>query len=334
VIGDQTLLFTQVNVQAQPRPQLPRSLRQSVWNKVDAAFAATLGLVLLLQGGLVAYLRSFEWPAPPQWEAQPDRIAHVIMHRPLPKLGPPKETQAPIRPTPATTKHAPAPSAQREVQRTSPPLDPQARRDDIAKRLAETGLVAILTAKRHEEGFVADLLQNGAVDRDQETAMRNVGSVQVATENTLPGLGTPAAGGVRVVIPSALRASGAIAIAQVGPTRGERHVESKVMPDPPITDRPGLAPGALAKQLRPYMSGVRACYERSLKNNVNLGGKLIIRLTLSGAGTVIGVEIDNQSIDDAALGACLKALALRWRFSPLPNGGAEVAFPLVFQAAN
>jgi hypothetical protein len=42
----------------------------------------------------------------------------------------------------------------------------------------------------------------------------------------------------------------------------------------------------LAREIRVRLGALRACYERSLKRHPDLGGKLLVRLTITPAGTV------------------------------------------------
>jgi TonB family protein len=81
------------------------------------------------------------------------------------------------------------------------------------------------------------------------------------------------------------------------------------------------------------MSAIKACYERALKRNPNLSGKVVVRWTITAAGTVNGVDIDQDTLGDSEVTNCIKGLVARWRF-PTPQGGSvEVSFPFVFQAS-
>jgi TonB family protein len=89
----------------------------------------------------------------------------------------------------------------------------------------------------------------------------------------------------------------------------------------------------VTKEVKSRLGAIKACYERALKRSPNLSGKVIIHWTITAAGTVSGVEVENDTMGDSEVASCIKALVARWRF-PAPSGGAvEVSFPFVFQAA-
>lgn len=74
---------------------------------------------------------------------------------------------------------------------------------------------------------------------------------------------------------------------------------------------------------------VRSCYERALKSNNLLQGRLNVRLTVGTGGRVSNVGIGG-SLRDPAVSQCVRALASRWSF-PSPTGGCvmvEVPFSL------
>ena len=76
------------------------------------------------------------------------------------------------------------------------------------------------------------------------------------------------------------------------------------------------------------------CYERALKRNPGLSGKISVRIEINTVGRVTTVGIESDSIGDPTVTACVKATMKRLRFPP-PEGGdiAEVIVPFVFQAA-
>ena len=96
-----------------------------------------------------------------------------------------------------------------------------------------------------------------------------------------------------------------------------------------------LKASAVSRVIRRGMRAIRTCYQRALKRNPKLSGKVAIRLTIAATGKVTSVEIEENSMGDAQVASCIRGYAKRWRFPP-PDGGetAEVAVPFNFQAAN
>jgi len=94
-----------------------------------------------------------------------------------------------------------------------------------------------------------------------------------------------------------------------------------------------LDPNMVAKEVRTRLGAIKACYERALKRNPNLSGKVVIHWTITQAGTVSGVDVEQDTLGDAEVASCIKSLIARWRF-PAPSGGSvDVSFPFVFQAS-
>jgi hypothetical protein len=85
--------------------------------------------------------------------------------------------------------------------------------------------------------------------------------------------------------------------------------------------------------VRTRLGAIKACYERALKRNPTLSGKVVIHWTITQAGTVSGVDVEQDTLGDAEVASCIKALVARWRF-PAPSGGSvDVSFPFVFQSS-
>ena len=129
-----------------------------------------------------------------------------------------------------------------------------------------------------------------------------------------------------------LRGGGSIAGGGTGTGAGERTVKAAIKTETPAVDGE-LDPNMVAKEVRSRLGAIKACYERALKRNPNLSGKVVIHWTITQAGTVSGVDVEQDTLGDAEVASCIKALIARWRF-PAPAGGSvDVSFPFVFQAS-
>jgi hypothetical protein len=92
-----------------------------------------------------------------------------------------------------------------------------------------------------------------------------------------------------------------------------------------------LDPSVVSREVRARIGAIRACYERALKRKPSLGGKLKMRWTITPAGKVSGVEVEEDVVGDAELAACIKGLIGRWRFLAPSGGSVEVVYPFLFQ---
>jgi hypothetical protein len=195
------------------------------------------------------------------------------------------------------------------------------------------GLIPMLTA-RGADGRAAlpDLLANGAVDRSLDEALRDVGDVKVASSDGLRGLPRRGSGSGKIGVPSELR--GSTRIVDAGPSGPvvERDVSSRLKVARPVVGGGHAGVASIAREIRSRRKAIAVCYERALKQKPTLAGKLAVRFSITAAGTVSAVDIDDDTLGAPEVGACVGALVLRWRFAPPAGAPVELSFPFLFQA--
>ena len=329
-IDELTVLFQSVTLPSLPRPCLPASLRGSVVGMLDRTFAAILVICFVAHVAFVLQLRRVDWPKAPEHLA--DDFRQVFVRQPL--LAPP-EVARPSSPAREATEPKVRPHG--EARPAKPTAQSaEARRDRLLRDVNKIGVLAVLTAKSAEvESAVADLLGNGGVERSQEDALAGVGGVGIASADLGLGIRLGTGNGKIMDVPGLANRGIGIAAADTG-KRDERHVPRINTGQAQIDgDSPGhLDAGQLTREVKSRLGALRACYERSLKRNPSLTGKLLLHLTITPAGTVSSVDLTSDSLDDSELATCVRSSALRWRF-PAPDGGSlEASFPFVFQSAS
>jgi hypothetical protein len=328
-VGDTTILFQRVRPPAaQARPQLPASVRRHVLADIDLPYVAIATLTFFLHVAVVVYLRQVDWPRKPTIDELPDRFVRELVRRPRPPA-PKVARPAPTPPAPARPKAAPRPVA--AAARPTTPVENEAERHArLEEQMRKMGLLGIILAHGDGTTSMPDLLKDGAPDQEIEKALSEVRGVTVADADTLR---LPRVGGdsVRVATPITLRREGAIA----EPTRTGPAVERGVKPDvrelPPSVEAGHVDAAAIAREIRARRKALAACYERALKQQPTLAGKLVVRFSLTPAGTVGAVDVDDDTLGAPGVSACVRAVVLHWRFPPLTEGPAELTFPFVFQ---
>jgi outer membrane biosynthesis protein TonB len=348
-LADMTILFQFVTPPPpQPRPQLPASVRGSALTGVDWFFTTIAALSFLLHLGLIIYLRSVDWPRKPDIEAVPDRFVQMVVKKKeeekKPEVKKADDTAKKDEPKKAEKKVAKeepakqAPKRELTEEEKAKLAEEKARADAerrarLAEQVKSTGLLKLLGAKAEGDGSIADVLGKGDVDRDQEKAFQGVGGVGVAQNNDqLRGIKSGGSGSGRVANVGGLRGGGSIASGGTGQAAVEKKVSGVVKSEAPAVDGE-LDPAMVAKEVRTRLGAIKACYERALKRNPNLSGKVVIHWTITQAGTVSGVDVEQDTLGDAEVASCIKSLVARWRF-PAPSGGSvEVSFPFVFQSS-
>jgi outer membrane biosynthesis protein TonB len=99
----------------------------------------------------------------------------------------------------------------------------------------------------------------------------------------------------------------------------------------PKTGRRSGAPGPLGtintKEVERFMNArfgqVKACYERRLKNNPLLEGKLDLQIGISSRGRVTSINVAENTLRDSEMVGCIKRTIRNWKF-PKPDGGRVV----------
>ena len=113
----------------------------------------------------------------------------------------------------------------------------------------------------------------------------------------------------------------------------------------PVTTRRGLPrsklpgperkPSALSNQqikstILKRIPQVRACYERELKKNSSLAGKVLATWTIRPDGSVESTRIKKNTTGSRALLPCISKAVSSWRF-PASKSSADVEYPFVFR---
>ncbi len=343
VIGDVTILFQFVlPPPVQARPQLPPSVRGSLTQNLDWMMVGIVAFSLFAHTGFVVYLRSVDWPRKPDIEEIPDRFVQMI----VPKK---EEKKVEQKVDPNANKQAEAKAEKKKggdggerSKKPSGPRDPEAearaaaeRRARLAKEVQSMGVLKILGA-RGEDGTIADLVKGGDAGGDADKVFAQVGGVGVAGAGSTGGLrsakgagGTGTAKGI-----GGLRASGPgeVDTGQKGAERAAT-LKGSVKDSAPVDIDGSLDPNVVANTIRSRKGAVIACYEKALKRNPNLAGKVVLRFTISSIGKVTAAEIDSNSLGDDEVGSCMTTIVKTWRF-PAPSGGeVQFSYPFIFQAS-
>jgi hypothetical protein len=326
-VGDTTVLFQLLRPPPpQPRAQLPLSVRRRFGADIDRLFAAVIAFTVLLHIAFVVYLRQVEWPRRPSLEEIPDRFVRRVVQMPRPT--PPAFPEPPEESLPSSVPHPRAPA-----QATArAPRTPPKSREALEAEVRQIGLIPLLTARAADgHSAITDVLSAGAVDRPLEEALRDVGGLGIASTDSLR-VASPGPGHGKVATVDDLRAPGGIAGARdIGPVP-ERDVASRLKVDRPVIEGGHADLESITREIRSRRRAIAACYERALKQRPTLAGKLVVRFSIVAAGTVSAVDIDDDTLGAPEVGACVRALVLRWRFAPPTEAPVELSFPFVFQA--
>lgn len=88
---------------------------------------------------------------------------------------------------------------------------------------------------------------------------------------------------------------------------------------------------AVSATIRQRMPGLQACYEKALRSNPTLKGKISYTITINPQGRVTQVVVEEDTVNDASVKSCTIAKIKDWRFfSEGAEDSSEVTFGVSF----
>jgi outer membrane biosynthesis protein TonB len=329
VIGEMTLLFQFVQAPPlQPRPQLPHSVKGSFTDRLDPYLAVVLSISLAVHLVVFCYFKFFvKDTTPPPPDVIPDQFARVVMTRPRPPT-PPKEPDKPGMTTEGEKKEDTKPAEKKgeEKPKEAKPASP----GDIKERVESTAVIRTLNqlAAKGKNGTAIATSDKEAWG-DLDKGLKKVGQeggVQIATTT---GGGPRTTGSGEVASGKEVGVTGPEGPASTGREKVEEQIKTK-------TDagrlegegEAGLDPNVVASTIsRLYKAKVNSCYQRALKTNPTLGGRVDIAFTVGVAGNVIKASVSGF---DSSVDSCIEQEVRRWRFTK-PESPAEFEIPFILR---
>lgn len=100
-----------------------------------------------------------------------------------------------------------------------------------------------------------------------------------------------------------------------------------------VAVRGGLERSEVEAVIQENLSQIRFCYNRGLRNNPSMSGKVTSNFTISGDGGVKTSRIMGSTLAAGEVEDCIKTKIASWKF-PLPRGGGEVvvSYPFLFKS--
>ncbi|MCB9554623.1 MAG: energy transducer TonB [Deltaproteobacteria bacterium] len=344
LLGEVTLLFQFVAPPPiQPRPQLPPSVRGSFVTQMDWVLASSYAATTVLTFGLVFYLQAMDIPKKAAIDVVPDDFAEYLpaVKKPktlnLAKLA--KKTGEKQAKKAAVTRKTSSGSS-KSRKSAAKPCDAAcqaqraaARRARLAKQVASLGALKLLGTKGAGSGTTTNLLAGGDPGRKLDNAFKGVSGLRAGGRRG-GGLRAKGGGGTgrSADIGSLASRVGGPGKVGTGTMVDEKVPRAIVKRQTPKVDGT-LDKNSLYRELRGVARGVTTCYQRALKRNPGLRGKISVRIEINTMGRVGSVEFDEDSIGDPGVASCVKATVRRQRFTPPKDGAAEVVVPFVFESA-
>lgn len=330
-LGDVTLLFQFAAPPPEPaKVDLPANIKGSVFQTVDRLFFGILAVSLLINFSGATFIALSPKPVEQELSLDelPDRFAKVLIPVKVPEPEPVKEAPQQGGEEKKEEKHEVA-------KRDSKPAggqDAAARKAAIQAKVASKGLLKILGSSGAGGGAFQDVLGGGTGSGDIASALAGAGGVGVATADAI-GAGGPRGGGTGNVAGIGDLGTSGGGNVSLG-SKGDAHVSGRVREETPDVDSADVDRDALARYVKQRLRAIQGCYERELKRNPSLKGKVLVKFSITPAGRVGSIEIEENTLGNDAVASCIKGIMHSWIFPFKPSDEVPVAYPFVFSPAS
>ncbi len=345
LLGEVTLLFQFVTPPpVQPRPQLPPSVRGGFFTNVDWMLASCFVTIATLHFGFLVYLRTLDFPRKIEPDVIPDRFADYIpeVEKPkaldLSKLSDMGEKAVEKKDEPGPKKAAGGPKVRKKgpakpCDKACQEAKAAARRARLAKKVASMGVLKLLGAKGAAgKGTAANLIGSGDPGTDVAKAFSGVGGLTVAGSGGkgggLRGKGSGGSGKAVGIGDIGGRVGGPGKVGTGGMVK-ERVPTAKVKSSTPDIMDGNMNSDATYRIIKRGMRCVKSQYQRGLKRDPAMSGKVSMCFTVDPMGRVGSINVENDSIGDPVLTSGIKSCIKRLRFPPPEGGSAEVCVPFI-----
>lgn len=289
-----------------PMPYRPMVMPWTRQGEDEKRFRRIL-LICLFLSVLLGYLVPFwEIPIPDRNEPVkiPERMAQLIVEKkPPPPPPPPKQ---------AEKKPEETPEDKRPKEKAPKPKTEKAK---VARKKAESaGLLAF------KDNF-ADLIDTAPEKKlGAKARISNQGKTAKKTSRSLvTAQATAGSGGISTASLSRNVGGAGKGIKGVGFERVESAIGSDFFGEErPLSD--GVGPSRTDEEIQivfdRYKSALYRIYNRELRSNPTLQGKMVLRLTIEPDGTVSSCNLDSSDMDSPTLEKRIVARVLKFNFGP------------------
>ena len=181
-----------------------------------------------------------------------------------------------------------------------------------------------------------DALSAGASGTNIAEAMRGAGGVNIANEDNLAGgAGRKGGGsGTAAGIGDLATEGGAGTKGGLGEKKVQAITGRVIDSGGPEVDSANCDRAKIASYVKGRLRAIQSCYERELKRNVTLKGKVVIRFTIGETGRVMGLpEVEEDTLQNQEVVNCIRNTIRMWVF-PIKDNECPVAYPFVFAPAS
>ncbi|MBN2527279.1 MAG: AgmX/PglI C-terminal domain-containing protein [Deltaproteobacteria bacterium] len=355
VLGNTTILFQFVSPPPiQPRPQLPAAVKGSLFQGLELIITLCFIISLSFHSAIILYFELNDWPEKTLEEKYRDLQALLnaseatfekekIKDSDLKDSKGDKELEKEKEEAKEKTK--PKVETPKANLQNTPPKDSEEaakerarKRAELAEQMAQQGINKILASLGGAgEGAVIDVLSGGDVAADQDELLSQVNGVGVQQGDGKGKLSGPAGGkgGETAADVEQIKSSEGDKDVKTRGPGPEKQIRGTVKKKAPMASGGTgmMSSGDVASVVNRRIGAIKGCYERGLKRDPSLTGKITIRFTISGSGKVTTARPTLNQLN-GEVGDCITSAFLRFRFPPPEGGTVTFEYPFLFTPAN
>jgi TonB family protein len=127
---------------------------------------------------------------------------------------------------------------------------------------------------------------------------------------------------------------------RVGDATGDRNVKMKAKsfaqvksPPPTVTSGNCRSANDIAKVVNSRGSRIKYCYDKGLRTDANLAGKITIRFKIDPAGNIESASVVSSSLKSPTVEDCVVSTIKQWKFNQVPGCNTVVNYPFNFSVS-
>jgi|SRR5579871_29930 len=303
---------------------------------IDQVFNRVLIGSLILHGAMFLLVMNVEPPPPPSQEEYATWLKKVTPPKVIEELPPPKEIE---KPTEVVEEAVPKEEVVKE--RAARPAHGRARapgagkpgeaaqRAAVRKQLSGAGLLAAIGAASEQSDLANVFESDAVVGKDLGAALSERGGVRVTGGTRIGKKGALGAGTSGTIGEVESGAGGA-----VGGVAGRAGATPKafVKSSEAVLKKGGIDERGVQMALRRRERGIQQCYERALKTNPKLKGRVGFEWGINEQGRVAKISVIENTLGDQKVVDCISDIIQRIRFPEATKGIVPVRKTFVFES--
>jgi outer membrane biosynthesis protein TonB len=329
-LGEVSLLFQFVAPPPEPpKAELPAEVRGGFLKQLDQLFFMVLAISLFVHFSGATFVA-----CQPKIEEReltldelPDRFVKAMM--PVEVKPPPKTEVADNGDKKDDAKDDKKEVAEKKSDK--PATSNSDKKAQLQAKVARSGLLKVIGSSGGGGAF-EDVLGGSSGVGDVANALSGASGVGVATADAL-GAGGPkggTAGSAAGIGDLGTSGGGNVALAE----KGNATVKGGVSMQAPEVESSEVDREKLAAYVRSRKGAIQQCYEKELKRNPSLKGKVVVRFNITPAGRTSDIDIEENTLGNEAVASCIKTTIRGWVFPFKPDSEVPVAYPFVFAPAS